>query len=124
MAVAITVAMGGRAISASLTASNWAATTSVDASCQSAAMDVSFVTALNASAPGYRITQLRLDNVSTSCEGSNVLMRMTANNGTTIYGEGSATLPAGSTAFIPLTTPYQLPDNTWPVVRVTLAVIS
>lgn len=128
VAIAIATSLGavaaGGAVAAQLTVTGDIGTNSVSATCQSSTMSVGFTTPFDTSIPGYKISSVELGNIDSGCYGKTVQLRLTAANGTTIYGQGTGTLPAAASGSIPLDTAYSLPDNSWLITRIILTVVS
>lgn len=116
--------VAGGVFAAHFTTTGDIGTNSVSASCQSATMTVDFTTALDAGTPTYQITHVALGNIDNGCRGRTVQLRLTADNGATIYAQGSGTIPNSANATIALDTPYAMPDNSWLITRVMLTVIT
>lgn len=123
-AAILTVLGAGAVIAASFQSQSDIGTTSVATSCQSAAMSVDFTTTLDAATPTYQITDVVLGEIDAGCLGRHVQLRLTASNGNTVFAQGSGTINSLPTSSIVLDSAYQLPDNSWPITRVTLTVIS
>ena len=114
VAFGLFVATAGAAFAATLTlGAGFLATGSRSTSCQTSTLTPTWVLTYDAGTPGYRITAVTLQGLSTGCLDRSVKVVVADAAGTQV-ATGSGTTPgSGTTATVTLTTPLPL-SSPWP----------